>query len=262
MVDQSRIEEIRLMPMEKAKVAMKAYAGELGVKVKARTIDNMVSEINAQLKSPELRAKGVTTFPLASNPLKGRDCMFYAVPEDIDNVDKCTFQWQFKPSASGSAFNNIVGETKQCLILKNVQDGNLGQYKCAITETDGTVTTSTNPSAVSTLARVPADFPEFLFYKATWVPFFGVAFAHVRWGTILDYYKILKDTRVNDSPSSVHRTMDDHFSTVPLLDLISNCPKLLATDSRDGYKHLLSGDDYMNRMPKIYGRFNGNDTAP
>lgn len=261
MVDQSRIEEIRLLPMEKAKVAMKAYAGELGVKVKARTIDNMVSEMNAQLKAPDMRAKGVKTFPLASNPLKGRDCMFYAVPEDIDNVDKCTFQWQFKAS-SGSAFNNIAGETKQCLILKNVQDVNLGQYKCAITEPGGVTTTSDNPSSVSTLARVPADFPEFLFYKATWVPFFGVAFAHIRWGVILDYYKILKDTNVNDSPSSVHRTMDDHFSTVPLLDLISNTPKLLATDSRDGYKHLLSGDDFKDRMPTIYGRFNGNNRAP
>lgn len=261
MVDQSRIEEIRLLPMEKAKVAMKAYAGELGVKVKARTIDNMVSEMNAQLKAPDMRAKGVTTFPLASNPLKGRDCMFYAVPEDIDNVDKCTFQWQFKAS-SASTFSNIDGATSQWLILKNVQDANLGQYKCAITEPGGTTTTSGNPSSVSTLAVVPVDFPEFLFYKATWVPFFGVSFAHVRWSTIRDYYKILKDDSTNNPPSLVHRTMDDHFSTVPLLDLISNCPKLLATDSRDGYKHLLSGDDYKDRMPKIFGRFNGNNTAP
>ncbi|MGL5305196.1 MAG: hypothetical protein ACRC9Y_03210 [Aeromonas veronii] len=286
MIDQNRIEEIKSLPVTKAKAAMKAYGAEFGIVPKGKTIDNMVSDLGAQLANKEEqivieykdevvisqetpiklepdtsqrikidpRVKGVQILPGALNPIKGRGFMMYAKPTDIADVDKCTFQWSHKV-AGGAAFENIVGATNQTYKVANTQDANLGDYKCKIIEPNGTETESTVSAHVATLATLPAGFPEHTLFKSTWIEFYGRSYAHVGWHSIYKMMKVLDDTNINDNPSSVHQEMAKHEAAVPLLDLISNTPELIATDSRDGYRHLITSDNDRDNKIKTFGRF-------
>lgn len=296
MIDLERIEQIKLMPLAAARTAMKEYAAELGVTTKARTIDNMVSEMGAQLNKlledqiaatedavgydanvPEMvsiethgfevepvsiiqpRAKALAVLPKAINPIKGRGFMFYAMPSNIADVDECTFRWQHKSTAGGAIFTDIPNATDQKYKVDVSDDVHLGEYQCIIREADGTETTTTATSKVETLAALPAGFPMINLYEAKWIDFYGCSFAHVRWGGIYRMQKILADDTTNSNTSLIHRTMDEYKESVPLLDLISNTTFLVATDSRDGYRYLISSDTNKDTPIKIIGRFNKND---
>lgn len=258
MIDQKRIDEIRLMPITKAKAAMKEYAAELGVTVKAKTIDNMVSEMGAQIGSPETRVKSVASVPAALNPIKTRGFMLYAIPTEIADIDNCTFRWQHKSTAGGATFTDIVGATEQKYKVAVTDNPHLGEYRCIIREAAGTETTS-SVSKVETLATFPPDFPMINLYTAKWIDFYGCSFAPVYWGGIYQMQNILADDDVNVNTSVIHRTMALRKDSVPLLDLISNTSFLVATDSRDGYRYLIGSDTDKNTPIKIIGRFNKND---
>lgn len=261
MIDQSRIEQIRQLPVAEAKAAMKVYAKELGVSVKStRSIDNMVSEMGAQLQQKtELvrhsgaRVKGVTVVPNSLNPIKGRGFILQAKLTDIDNTDQCTFQWQKKGSGE-AGFSDIAGETKQTYQVEKCGESHVAEYQCKVAESDGTETTS-DVSTVMTLSVLPNDFPEHTLYKAKWIEFYGQSFAPVGWHGLYAMYDVLADDTKNDSPSNVHKGMMLHTSAIPIVDLISNTTELVATDSKNGYRHILSSDNYKNNMPTILGRF-------
>ena len=255
MIDINRIEKIKMMPVTKAKVAMKEYAAELGVVIKAKTIDNMVSEMGAQLATKRgfgPRVKGVAVLPNRLEPLKGQSFTLYAKPTDINNIDKCTFQWSFKRSGA-SDFSDIAGATKQRFHCPNVAEANVGEYKCKITEADGTSTESSD-ALVGTLTTIPDGFPMLNLYTAHWSDFYGRSYAHVGWHTIYKMVAILNGGNA-DSPSDTHTEMSKHFPTVPLLHLISNTSELIATDSKDGYKWLISAANDKDKKMGEYGRF-------
>ena len=265
MIDTNRIEEIKMMPVTKAKAAMKEYAAELGVVIKAKTIDNMVSEMGAQLaerhhydnsnprSAIQPRVKGVAVLPARLEPLKGHSFTLYAKPTDINDIDKCTFQWSFK-KANTADFVDLVGATKQRYICTNVVDNNVGEYKCKITEPNGTETVSSTAAHVGTLTTLPKDFPLMNLYNAQWSDFYGRSFAHVGWHSISKMIQILNGDNA-DSPSDTHTEMSMHKASVPLLHLISNTSELIATDSRDGYRWLISAANDKTTKLTEYGRF-------
>ena len=254
MIDQGRIDKIKEMPVAKAKAAMKEYAAELGVTIKAKTIDNMVSEMSAQVKNTGPRVASVTILPARLEPLRGRTFTLYARPMGINNIDECTFQWSFKKSGAAQ-FDDIQDETKQRLVVYNVTDENVGEYKCKITEKNGTSTTSAVAGFVGTLTSVPVDFPEMNFYQAHWNDFYGASFSPVGWHAIYKFNQILNDDNHNNSSADVHAEMSMHKATVPLLDLISNTSGLFATDSRDGYLWLLHAGNDKDNKPDPRGPF-------
>lgn len=252
MIDQTRIEVIKAMPVAKAKAAMKEYAAELGVKVTAKTIDNMVSEISAQSKAPDARAKTVELMPKAIKPIVGSSFSLYAKLIDFADPSTCKFQWSFKGGVDGD-FVDIPGARSQTLKVIDVDAADIGEYKCTVTDADGAETAS-DAEIVSEPVDLPEDFPKFRLYRPVDIEFYGRSFASVSWAAISKMAKILDGDNANN-PDEVHAEMAKDPDTLILLNLLVNSPELVATDTRDGYRWIISATNDKDNKTVEIGRF-------
>lgn len=279
MIDVSRIEEIRALPVREAKAAMKAYAKELGVAVKAKTIDNMVSEMEAQLaaklepvsiqeepiQTPDVpvqkpisvppvarvvtqavdpRAKSLAALPAAIGPIAGREFAIYAKPTMIDNVDRCTFQWK-KDGA------DIAGATGQRYVVVSAKASDAGSYTCTIRESDGTETES-SASVVGALVDVPAGFPLHTLFKPTWIEFYGSAFAPIGAFALAEAKELLKACDDNAAFVTALHTSKKAFQ---IYSLMNSAERLVLTDARDGYPNEITSATDKNNPIKEIGRW-------
>lgn len=278
MIDSIRIEEIRALPVKEAKAAMKAYAKELGVSVKAKTIDNMVSEMGAQLaamnepvvassvdiveaptSTPVMatpivvrevaayvdpRAKHVTSLPSAVSPIMGKGFALYAQLNEIDNVDKCKFQWK-KDGV------DLDGATKQRMVFGYNTPDSSGSYTCTVTESDGTATDS-SATIVGIATIPPKDFPMHTLFKPTWNDFYGSAFAHIGWKALHKAKQILDDSATY--PVFVDSLSKDR-DAFQIFHLTNMAPRLILTDARDGYPNVITQNTSKNNPIKEIGRW-------
>lgn len=257
MIDSIRIEEIRALPVKEAKAAMKEYAKELGVTIKAKTIDNMVSEMGAQLavmNAPtpvdegvefvDPRAKRASALPAFIGPIIGKGFGIYAQLNEIDNVDTCKFQWK-KDNV------DLVGADEQRLVIRYMSPADSGSYTCTVTEADGTSIEST-ASIVGVVVIPPKDFPMYTLFKPTWNDFYGAAFTHIGWKALAKAKKILSESVGNKDFIEKLGTDSDTFQ---IYNLTNMAHRLVLTDARDGYPNVISPQTSESVPIKEIGRW-------
>ncbi|MGL4523030.1 MAG: immunoglobulin domain-containing protein [Bacilli bacterium] len=249
MIDLQRIEQIKLLSTAKAKVAMKEYAEELGVNITSKTIDNMVSEMSSQLNMRSIipRAKVVTIEPASVNTIVGAEIALYAKLEDIPDPETVTYSW----TKDGNA---IAGQTTQRLVIDKCAASDAGKYKCKVTETDSTETESGEVDVAVNV--IPVGFNPDTLYKAQWIEFHGLSYAHVRWDAIDAANEILAGNNA-DTPVAFQTELLKNPVTIPLLALFFGTTSLIATDSRNGYRHQIDTKTCKGVPIKVFGPFTG-----
>lgn len=264
MIDYNRIEEIRLMPVRKASAAMKEYATELGVTIKAKTIDNMVSEMEAQVTAKvdapvdvpvviksnpvvkttyvDPRIPSVKVTPENVSPILGRQFSLYAKLSGVDNADDVTYSWK----KDGVV---IQGQTTQRITLVGSATSS-GEYECTATPTVGEPLTAT-ATATATVA-IPLGFPEINFHHAVWNPFYGAAFSPVEWRALAEAKKILKNSVAHVNFISA---LSRSAKTFAIYDMLNSAEILVLTDGRDGYPNVIDGNTDSTHPIKEIGRW-------